>query len=120
MKPEIAVGAVVRAVRNSLHMTQNELADGANIERDYVSRVELGKPRMGLGILWQLAEALRIEPGALITLGNEVFRSAANQRPQPDQVSLSTGNQPPLSPLAAAALEELRTRKPRKKPILKT
>ena len=119
MKPEIAVGIAVRAVRNSLQMTQNDVANEANIERDYVSRVELGKPCMSVVILWQIADALRIEPGALITLGNEVFCNAKTQPPQSDQVSLG-GHQPPLSPLAAAALEELRTRKPRKKPILKT
>lgn len=120
MKPEIAVGAAMRAVRNSLQLTQNQVADEANIERDYLSRVELGKPCLSIVILWQIADALRIEPGALITIGNEVFRSAETQPPQSAQVSLSAEHQPPLSPLAAAALEELRTRKPPKKPILKT
>ncbi len=55
-----ALGANIRKRRRELDMTQDELAAKAGIERSYLSNIEAGKKNFSLGVLVDIAGALKI------------------------------------------------------------
>ena len=57
---EKAFGEAVRRRRQQLGLSQEDFADKAKIHRTYVSSIELGKVQVGIGVAYQLAEALEI------------------------------------------------------------
>ena len=61
-----AFGKVVRRHRERDGVSQEALADRAEIHRTYVSSVELGKVRLGLDIAHKLAAALGVPLHRLI------------------------------------------------------
>lgn len=83
MKPEKAVGEVVRAARKRLGFTQNELAEKANIERDYVSRIERGTSSMSIRVLYRVGPALGMRPFALLALADQVTHGPADKKSPP-------------------------------------
>ena len=68
--PEL-FGAAVRRRRERLGLSQEEFAVRAGVHRTYVSAIELGKVQVGIGIAFQLAEALGVP---LSTMWREVER----------------------------------------------
>ncbi len=59
-------GARVRAERERLHISQEELADRAGVHRTYVGGVERGERNVGLLNMLRLARALGVAPSALL------------------------------------------------------
>ena len=59
-------GARVRAERERLDVSQEELADRAGMHRTYLGGVERGERNIGLLNLLRIARALGIEPSALL------------------------------------------------------
>lgn len=57
----------VKAARDLLDLSQEELADEAEIDRTYISGIERGKRNPSIDLLARLAEALRTTPAALLT-----------------------------------------------------
>ncbi|GAA4338646.1 helix-turn-helix transcriptional regulator [Variovorax defluvii] len=57
-KTQIAFGAAVRARREALEMTQERLAELAELHTNYVSSVERGERNIGLHNVARLAYAL--------------------------------------------------------------
>lgn len=53
-----AFGRVVLRHREAKGLSQEELAEVAGIHRTYVSKIELGKVRLGLDIAKKVADAL--------------------------------------------------------------
>ena len=72
-------GAVLRERRLRVELTQEQLAFEADIQRVYVSRLELGQYQPSLTMLFALAKALRCTPGELV---NEVDSRIAKARRQ--------------------------------------
>ena len=68
MGPEEALGEVLRAVRRRKGLSQEALAHAAEIERNYVSLVELGKHSPSVRILFKLCAVLELRPSELFTL----------------------------------------------------
>ncbi|MEQ1685300.1 MAG: helix-turn-helix transcriptional regulator [Burkholderiaceae bacterium] len=66
MSPEEAFGVVLRALRKSKGFSQERLALDAEIERNYVSLLELGKNSVSLRIYFKLCEVLEIDPAELM------------------------------------------------------
>jgi transcriptional regulator with XRE-family HTH domain len=62
----VQFGARVRAARNRLGISQEELADRARIDRTYLSGIERGRRNVALVNLVRLATALDTDPGALV------------------------------------------------------
>ncbi len=62
----VAFGQVVHRLREEKGLSQEQLALAAGVDRSFVSRVELGKVRLGLGIAKKLADALCVSLGALL------------------------------------------------------
>ncbi len=59
-------GARIRAERERLGVSQEELADRANLHRTYIGGVERGERNIGLLNLIRLARALRVTPASLL------------------------------------------------------
>lgn len=60
-------GRLVKAHRVRLKLTQDALAERANISTDMVSKIEGGASGARFGVVAQLAEALNVDPAELFT-----------------------------------------------------
>lgn len=60
------LGMTIRRRRHKLNISQEELADKANIHRTYVSSIELAKVDLGIGVASKIATALGIPLSKLI------------------------------------------------------
>lgn len=60
-------GGLVRAHRVRMKLTQEALAERANISTDMVSKIEGGNSGARFGVITQLAEALEVDPAELFT-----------------------------------------------------
>lgn len=61
-----AFGARLRAVRRSLDVTQDELADRARIRRTHISKIEAGTQNLTIDTMWRLAHGLGVHVADLI------------------------------------------------------
>ena len=57
-------GANVRALRKTVGISQERLAQVAGLDRAYVGHVENGRRNLSLNAMWQLARALDVTPAA--------------------------------------------------------
>jgi transcriptional regulator with XRE-family HTH domain len=64
--PKTLFGQRLREVRQARGHSQEELADLAGIDRTYVSSCERGRRNVCLINIWRLANALEVEPSALL------------------------------------------------------
>ena len=83
MEPEKSIGRAVRAERLRRGLSQGALAEKANIERDYVSRIELAKCCMSISILWRISAALDMRPSALLALAEKMTHGPAEMHSPP-------------------------------------
>lgn len=60
-------GNLVKAHRRRAGLTQEALAERANISTDMVSKIEGGNSGARFGVIAQLAEALQVDPAELFT-----------------------------------------------------
>ncbi|WP_321963976.1 helix-turn-helix domain-containing protein [Burkholderia cepacia] len=79
MELAAAFGAVLRERRLRAELTQEQLAFEADIQRVYVSGLELGRYQPTLTMLFKLAKALGCAPGELVA---EVDTRLANAHQQ--------------------------------------
>lgn len=66
MEPEEAFGAVLRSLRKQRELSQEALALDAEVERNYISLIELGKNSPSIRILFKLCKALDVSPSAFL------------------------------------------------------
>ena len=59
-------GLITRKRRHKLGISQEKLAERANIHRTYVSSIELGKVDVGISVAWKIAKALGLPLNKLI------------------------------------------------------
>ncbi len=64
---EGAFGSVLRQLRESKGLSQEELADQCGIHRTYVSQLERGLKSPTLRLIWQICASLDVNPLSLIT-----------------------------------------------------
>lgn len=62
----VQLGKKIRALREELKISQEELADRADIHRNYMSQIEGGKRNLSFYNLVKVARALRVSPSKLI------------------------------------------------------
>jgi transcriptional regulator with XRE-family HTH domain len=65
-KVQVAFGAAVRAQREAKAMTQQELAELADLHTNYISSVERGERNIGLHNVARLAYALDLPVSVLV------------------------------------------------------
>ncbi len=64
--PALAFGGAVRKSRFELGLSQEELANAAQIERSHMGKIERGEHLPNLILILRLAKALSIKPGTLV------------------------------------------------------
>ena len=69
--PANQLGRKLRALRNSFGMTQEQLAEGADISLKHLGEIERGRGNPTLATLEALAKALHVTLSDLIALGDE-------------------------------------------------
>ncbi|HVO33047.1 MAG TPA: helix-turn-helix transcriptional regulator [Elusimicrobiota bacterium] len=62
----IQFGKTVRALRMRRRLSQESLANKANIDRSYMGGIERGERNPSLSVIWRLARALRVTPTELL------------------------------------------------------
>lgn len=67
-----AFGLVIRRKRIQLRVSQEELAERAEIHRTYVSSIERGRVRVGLDVAGKVAEGLGVSLSSLIRAAESV------------------------------------------------
>jgi transcriptional regulator with XRE-family HTH domain len=60
------IGANVRRLRLKRGMTQEQVAEGAELDLRFLQRVEAGKTNLGVAVLVKLADVLGVAPGVLL------------------------------------------------------
>ncbi len=70
-----AFGKVLRSLRVKAGISQEELALDAEMQRNYISLIELGKNQPTVTSIFKLANALNIAPSKLIKLVEEEISS---------------------------------------------
>lgn len=58
LKPRVILGRNVCQVRQARTMTQDELAEHADIDRRYVQRIEAGTANPGIDVMSRIRDAL--------------------------------------------------------------
>ena len=66
MKATVLLGRNVRRFREARGWSQEGLAERADLHRTYISGIERGIRNPTLTIIFKLANALGVEPGALV------------------------------------------------------
>lgn len=72
MDPGLAFGKVLRTVRKEAHLTQEQLAHAAGVDRTFVSLVERGINQPSIRMLFKLSAALGVAPTKLIGLTEQL------------------------------------------------
>jgi transcriptional regulator with XRE-family HTH domain len=66
LDPGIAFGRVLRRYRRAAGFTQEQLAFEADVQRNYISLMELGRNQPTITTIFKLARALDCSPGAMV------------------------------------------------------
>jgi transcriptional regulator with XRE-family HTH domain len=74
LEPEVAFGIVLRKLRQRQALSQEALAHKADMERNYVSLLELGRNSASLKVIFKLAQALNVSVAELMKLVETKYR----------------------------------------------
>ena len=69
-----AFGQVVREARLSQHLTQEELAFNAGLNRNFVMAIEKGRRKPSIITIFSLAKGLGISPAVLVSRADQLLR----------------------------------------------
>lgn len=79
MKPEEAFGLVLRELRKTKKISQENLALEGSLDRTFVSLLERGLRQPSLTTILQISNALQIAPGELMNLVQERLSSEGEE-----------------------------------------
>ncbi len=63
---QISFGKIVRRKREDLDLSQEELAEQADLNTSYMGSIERGERNIGLEVLYRIARALKTHPKNLL------------------------------------------------------
>jgi transcriptional regulator with XRE-family HTH domain len=66
LEPDQAFGQALRSLRTRRKWSQTELALRADVDRNYISLIELGKNSPSVRLLFRLCDALDVSPSDLL------------------------------------------------------
>lgn len=64
----VAFGKVLRKLRTEAELTQEQLGLEADLQRNYISELELGQKQPSVTTLFKLTTALGVKPAKFVTL----------------------------------------------------
>lgn len=64
----VAFGKVLRKLRIEAELTQEQLGLEADLQRNYISELELGQKQPSVSTLFKLTSALGVKPAKFVTL----------------------------------------------------
>ena len=70
MDIRILVGKRIRQLRNKIGISQEELADSAELDRTYITSVECGKRNISIVNIDKIAKALKVKLNEFFTFDN--------------------------------------------------
>lgn len=65
-------GLRIKQIRDSKGMTQEDLADAADLFRTYISRIETGMANPTLTVIHALANAMKVSVDSLLTIPTQL------------------------------------------------
>lgn len=71
----MALGVAIRAERLKQHISQEELAFRANVDRTYISSVERGKLNPTFNTAWEIAKGLNVPLSSLIRMAELIIET---------------------------------------------
>ncbi len=81
MEPDQAFGQALRNLRTKRKWTQTDLALRADVDRNYVSLIELGRNSPSVRLMFRLCDALDITPSDLLKDVERRMRVLTTVRP---------------------------------------
>jgi transcriptional regulator with XRE-family HTH domain len=69
---EAIFGKVLRQIREERGLTQEKMAELADVDRTYIYRLENGLRSPSLDVIFRVADALKISPGAILDRVNRL------------------------------------------------
>lgn len=76
----ITIGAVLKRVRKSLELSQEELAHRSSLDRTYISMLERNIKQPTITTIFLLAQALEMKPSAFVQLLEDEFEEYTIKR----------------------------------------
>jgi len=89
LEPEIAFGAVLRAKRKEIGLSQEKLALEAGLERTFISMIERGQRQPTITTLLKIAPVLGYSAAELMSEVESLLRAPKTQRASPQNRSRS-------------------------------
>jgi transcriptional regulator with XRE-family HTH domain len=80
LEPEVAFGIVLRELRKQRNLSQEALAHDADVERNYISLLELGRNSASIKMIFKLAPALGITVSELMTMVEAKHKDALKSK----------------------------------------
>lgn len=77
MEPEVAFGLVLRELRKRKELSQEKLAHEAEIERNYVSLLELGRNSASINMIFKLSRVLGVSAAEFLALVEAKMNSSS-------------------------------------------
>lgn len=84
MEPDQAFGQALRSLRTKRKWTQSDLALRADVDRNYVSLIELGHNSPSVRLMFRLCDALDITPSDMLKDVERRMRVQGKARPSED------------------------------------
>lgn len=69
---EVIFGKVLRQLREEKGLTQEKMAELAEIDRTYIYRLENGLRSPSLDVIFRLADSMNVSPGAILDKVNKL------------------------------------------------
>lgn len=82
MDPALVFGQVLRQLRKEAGLTQEQLGFNAQVERKFISLIELGHNQPTIRIIFKLATGLGTTPSHLLRLVEESISAQSKDRPR--------------------------------------
>jgi len=76
LDPAVAFGQVLRRLRKEVGLSQEQLGFSADIQRKYVSLIELGDNQPTIRVLFKLANALGTTTSAMMAEVEDLIRAS--------------------------------------------
>ena len=79
LEPEVAFGEVLKRLRNRQKLSQEALAHQADMERNYISLLELGRNSASVKIIFKIAPVLGVTVSEFMRLVEEEINLSQHQ-----------------------------------------